>query len=354
MVVSKPKVHTPERSLHRSTRAVWYHGDATISINDGAIMAGSRPDADISGAKQRQANGLVTMRAVYSGISRGTERLVFNGRVPLTEHQRMRCPHQAGDFPGPVKYGYCMVARCVEGPEEMLGRIGFCLYPHQVEFTVEPAMVHWLPVGLPARRGCLIANMETALNIIWDSHAKPGDSILVVGGGVLGLLVTALAAQIPQATVTLCDVNPARAGLAGVFAAHFCTPDGAPSNQSVVIHTSAHPAGLETALNAAAFEARVVEASWYGDKPVPVALGGAFHSQRLQLISSQVGHIPAHKREEWDYARRLGQAMALLCDDRFDALITDEIAFDDAPQAMPSVFADNAAGLMTVLRYPTD
>ncbi len=354
MVAQEPSVHSPEGSLQRSTRAVWYHGDGTISINDGAIMARSGPEAGISGAKPGRDSAVITLRALWSGISRGTERLVFNGQVPVSEHRRMRCPHQEGDFPGPVKYGYCMVARCVDGPQNMLGRIGFCLHPHQAAFAVEPAMVHWLPDGLPARRGCLIANMETALNIIWDSHAKDGDSILVVGGGVLGLLVTALAAQIAQTSVTLCDVNTERAGFAESVGARFCTPDAAPSNQQVVIHTSANPAGLETALNAAAFEARVVEASWYGDKPVPVPLGGAFHSQRLQLISSQVGHIPAHKRAEWDYARRLAEAMALLCDDRFDALITDEIAFDDAPQAMPSVFANNAAGLMTVLRYPTD
>ncbi|MEO0392100.1 MAG: zinc-binding alcohol dehydrogenase [Pseudomonadota bacterium] len=334
------------------TRAVWYHGDGTISIDDGVMMAGMGPNDVKDSENFRLDPPVLTMQALYSGISRGTERLVFKGLVPVSEHQRMACPHQEGAFTGAVKYGYCMVARCIHGPDDMVGRIGFALHPHQEHFQVLETAMNWLPDGLPPRRACLIANMETALNILWDSQAKPGDRILIVGGGVLGLLVTALAAQIPDATVTLCDVAANREPVAQSLGAQFCDPQHAPTEQTVVIHTSAHPDGLTTGLNAAAFEARVIEASWYGDRPVSVPLGGAFHSQRLQLISSQVGHIAPSHRGEWDYARRLATAMELLCDDRFDALITGEIAFDDAPDTMPSVFADGAPGFMTVLRYP--
>ena len=323
-------------------RAVWYHGNATITIEDGPMMAADAANFD----------NPVVMRGLFSGISRGTERLVFTGKVPASEHQRMRCPHQDGVFGGPVKYGYAMIAECIDGPLEMQGRPGFVLHPHQTGFTVPADDVHLLPEALPPKRACLIANMETALNILWDSHASAGDRILVVGGGVLGLLVTALAAGLPGAGVTLCDPVAERATLADLFGAAFCTPDQAPDGQDVVIHVSGNPAGLETAFNVAGYEARVVEASWYGDRPVSVPLGGAFHSQRLSLISSQVGGIPADRRGRWTYRRRLATAMQLLCDDRFDHLITGEIAFDDVAAAMPSVFANDADGLMTVIRYP--
>jgi threonine dehydrogenase-like Zn-dependent dehydrogenase len=193
--------------------------------------------------------------------------------------------------------------------------------------------------------------METALNALWDSGAGPGDRIAVVGGGVVGCLIAALAGRLPGADVTLIDPLPAREGIAAALGVAFTRPKQPPQDCDVVFHASANPVGLGAALDMAGFEAAVVEVSWFGDKDVPAPLGRAFHSRRLRLISSQVGHVASSRRPRWDYARRMRKAMELLLDERLDALIGDEIAFADAPALLPAVFGGDAAGLAPVIRY---
>ena len=279
----------------------------------------------------------VAVEAVCSAISRGTERLVFEGRVPESEHQRMRAPFQEGDFPFPVKYGYCMVGRLSEGPHA--GRHVFALHPHQRRFRLPEAALTLLPQTLPPARAVLAANMETALNVIWDSGAGPGDRVAVIGAGVVGALCGWLAARLPGAQVTLVDANPARAALAEqlgcAFAAAADVLDRAPPRAlrdcDVVIHASASAAGLATALACAGPEAVVVEASWHGAGTVPVPLGGAFHSRRLRLIASQVGTIPPARAPRWTHARRMACVLDLLADPALDALISGETAFNDLP-----------------------
>ena len=317
--------------------ALWYVADGRVEI---------RP-VDVPQTAPQNVN--VTAR--FSGVSRGTERLVFRGRVPASEHQRMRCPHQDGAFPFPVKYGYALVGVIAEGPKARIGENVFLLHPHQREMCVPLTDVHTLPAGVPPRRAALAANMETALNVIWDGGIAPGDRVLVVGAGVLGLLIAGLAARIPGTTVTVTDIEPSRATVASSLGAVFADSGTTPQDQDVVIHTSGTAEGLRLALTAAGVEARVVEASWYGDKEIAVPLGEAFHSRRLQLISSQVGAVPPVRRARWSTARRMAKALELLRDDRYDALITGEIAFADAPAALPKVLADGSAGLMTVLNY---
>ena len=316
--------------------ALWYAGAGRVERRAGTLAQPSSGEA------------LVAARR-FSGISKGTERLILEGRVPASEHTRMRCPFQEGDFPFPVKYGYCLVGVVEEGPKEVVGRNVFLLHPHQTKALVPVSALNVLPDGLPPRRAALAANMETALNTLWDSRATAGDRILVVGAGVLGLLIAALAAELPGADVTITDIDPARRAVAETLGVSFALPSAAPKDRDIVIHTSASSEGLKLALASAAFEGRIIEASWYGDKDVPVPLGGAFHSQRLSLISSQVGAVAAPQRARWTYQRRMAKALALLRDDKFDALITGEIAFADAPAQLPSVFT--GAGLMTVLRY---
>lgn len=289
------------------------------------------------------------VRTLWSGISRGTERLVFEGRVPESEYERMRAPLQQGAFPYPVKYGYCAVGMVDAGPDELLGRTVFCLHPHQDRFVVPADRVTPLPKGLPARRAVLAANMETALNAHWDAGSGPADRIVVVGGGVLGLLVAYIAARLPGAEVTLVDLDESRAALAQALGCRFALPADCPGDADLVFHASASAAGLATAIGAAGFEARIVELSWYGEGSVAAPLGGAFHARRLQLISSQVGQVSPSRRARFDYARRMQAALALLADEWLDALITDEIAFTDAPARLPALFA--GAGLTAVLRY---
>jgi threonine dehydrogenase-like Zn-dependent dehydrogenase len=293
--------------------------------------------------------GEVRVAARYSGVSKGTERLVSEGRVPASEHQRMRCPFQEGEFPFAVKYGYCFTGTVEDGPRDLIGRNVFLLHPHQTHAVVPVTALNLLPADLPLRRAALAANMETALNVLWDARAGGGDRILVVGAGVLGLLIAHLAAALPGADVTVSDINPARAAITEKLGATFALPQQAPRDQDIVIHTSANAEGLKLALASAVFEGRIIEASWYGDKEVSLPLGGAFHSQRLSLISSQVGAVATTHRARWTYARRMAKALDLLRDPKLDALITGEIAFADAPTHLPAVFTD--AGLMTVLRY---
>lgn len=291
----------------------------------------------------------VLIETLFSGISRGTERLVHAGHVPESEWDRMRCPNQEGRFPFPVKYGYSVVGRVLEGAHR--GRSVFALHPHQSQFRLpEPALL-FLPEGVPEARGILAANLETALNILWDSKAGAGDRIAIVGAGVVGLLTAYLAAKLPGADVTLIDTNTDRAPPARALGCGFVTPPNAPKDQDCVIHLSASANGLATAIGCAATEATVVEASWYGTTNPSVPLGGAFHSKRLRLVSSQVGQLPAQRRPRWTHRRRLEKALDLLQDPRLDALISGECAFADLAERYGTILSDPET-LCHRIRYP--
>ncbi|MEH0071191.1 zinc-binding alcohol dehydrogenase [Pannonibacter sp. Pt2-lr] len=295
--------------------------------------------------------GRARVRTLASGVSRGTERLVLGGQVPEAEWQRMRAPLQGGDFPFPVKYGYAAVGRVEAGPPERLGQTVFCLHPHQDVFDVPLEMLVPVPQGIPAERAILTANMETALNALWDGAPAPGDHICVVGGGVLGLLCVFLAAGIPGTRVTLVDVDPSRAKIAASFGAGFALPGETPRDQDLVIHASASPAGLATALSCAGDEATVLELSWYGAKPVSVPLGSDFHSRRLVLKSTQVGRIPAQRRNRWSFRRRLETALSLLADDRLDALLHPVLSFASLPGRLPHVLLHDRSALAPLVVY---
>jgi 2-desacetyl-2-hydroxyethyl bacteriochlorophyllide A dehydrogenase len=318
-------------------RGLWYVAPRSAELRAAALPA-PKP-------------GEVLVRMLYSGISRGTERLVFEGRLPESEWTRMRLHTQEGDFPFPVKYGYAAVGEVEVGPAGLIGKAVFALHPHQERFVLPAGEVVPLPGGVPPRRAVLGANMETALNALWDSRAAPCDRIVVIGGGLVGLMAAALAASMPGTEATLVDIDAARAPLAAKMGAAFAAPDAAPRDADVVIHTSANPAGLALALDLAGREGTIVEASWYGDKPVSVPLGGAFHSRRLKILSSQVGSPPTFRRPRWNTRRRLEAALKLLADPRYDALLGEEIAFADLPAALPRVLAPDAAGVGAYVRY---
>ncbi len=324
-------------------RALYYTG-----ARQAAIRSVDVPGLTDAGGE----SAAVAVRSLYSGLSRGTERLVYEGRLPESEWQRMRAPLQDGDFPFPVKYGYAAVGEVEDGPEALRGRNVFALYPHQDRFVLPADAVIPLPSGVPPRRAILAANMETALNALWDSGASAGHHIAVIGAGVVGCLIAGLAARLPGAEVTLIDIRPERADIAAKLGVGFSLPDAAGKGAAIVFHTSASEAGLHLALAIAGFEARIVEVSWYGDRLVSLPLGAAFHSQRLQLISSQVGHVAPAFRTRCTHRQRLTAALALLADPRFDALITEEIAFDDMPAALPRLLAPDAPGLATAIHYP--
>lgn len=287
----------------------------------------------------------VLVRSLASGISRGTEALVFAGRVPVSEYPHMRAPLMQGDFPFPVKYGYAVVGRNATG-----ARV-FVLHPHQDVFVAPAAMCVPVPDAVPTPRAVLAANMETALNIAWDAAALPGERVLVIGAGVVGLLVGWLLARIPATKVTLVDLLPARAALAARLGCRFALPEAAPGEQELVVHASASEAGLRLALDRAAFEGRIVEASWFGDAAPALPLGEAFHRRRLRLIASQVGSVAAPMRGRRSHAERLATALSLLADPVLDALLEPPTRFADLPTAMPRLLA---GGLCHVITYPSE
>lgn len=310
----------PSHDIPGGARACWIEAPGRA-----AIRAATMPSP---------AAGQVVIRALHSAVSRGTEMLVFRGEVPAAEFQRMRAPFQEGDFPAPVKYGYASVGIVEQGPEAVTGRHVFCLHPHQTRYVVPADAVHVLPEGLPPARAVLAANMETAVNAIWDAAPHVGDRVSVVGGGVVGLLVAWLAGRVPGCKVELVDVRASRRVWAEALGLGFALPQDAAPDADLVVHASGNPRGLVTALKLAAFESTVIEMSWYGTRDVPLPLGEAFHSRRLTLRSSQVGHVATAQRARWDRGRRMALALSLLCDPVLDALITDSAPFDELPAVL--------------------
>jgi hypothetical protein len=311
-----------------SATALWYVAPGVADLRPAAA-------GDASGAEA------VAIRTLWSALSRGTERLVAAGLVPPSEHVRMRAPLQDGDFPFPVKYGYAMVGEVVGGASDYVGKRVIALYPHQSLFNLPLGAVVEVPASIPGERAVLAPQMETALNATWDAAARFGDRIAVVGGGVIGLLTAYLCARAKGVEVTLIDANPSRRVQAEALGLKFATPlDDLPEKCSIVFHASNTAAGLNLALSLAGFEATVIELSWFGDTPVPVNLGGAFHSQRLTLRASQVGAVALSRRARWDFRRRLTKALSLCADPRLDALVARKTPLNKIVRRLPAILSD--------------
>lgn len=321
-----------------TAQALWYVGPGRAEIREEKLGP--------------LAPGAVRVRALHGALSRGTEALIAAGRVPESEYQRMRAPFMGGTFPFPVKYGYATVGRVEAGPAELKGRTVFTLHPHQTLFDMPAETVVPLPDSVPAERAILSANMETALNATWDAAPGPYSRIAIVGAGVVGALVGLLYGRMEVSDVTLVDIDAARLELAQKFWLRFATPSTARGDCDLVVHTSASAAGLKTALDLAGDEATVLELSWYGAGDVAVPLGGAFHSRRLRLISSQVGKVAPSHRATYTHRQRLETAMGLLTDPRVDALIAPAITFKDLPKRLPKILAPGSGILCQRIDYP--
>ncbi|MEU6285435.1 zinc-binding alcohol dehydrogenase [Streptomyces sp. NPDC047028] len=323
--------------MNRAARAFWLRSPGHGEIRDVTLAA--------------PGPGQVLVRTLYSGVSRGTETLVFDGRVPGSQHTAMRAPFQEGDFPGPVKYGYLNVGVVEEGPDELAGRTVFCLYPHQSRYVVPAGAVTVVPERVPARRAVLAGTVETAVNALWDARPQIGDRIAVVGGGMIGCSVAALLARFPGLRLQLVDDDPARARTAEALGVDFATPADALGGCDLVVHASATEAGLTRSLELLAAEGTVVELSWYGDRRVTLPLGEAFHSRRLTVRGSQVGTVSPAARPGRGYAERMALALDLLADPALDALVTGESAFEELPDVMPRLAAGELPALCHRIGY---
>ncbi|MER6710548.1 MULTISPECIES: zinc-binding alcohol dehydrogenase [unclassified Streptomyces] len=322
--------------MKHTGRAFWIDSPGRGAIRDVALPA--------------PGEGEVLVRTLFSGVSRGTETLVFRGGVPVSQHTAMRAPFQEGDFPGPVKYGYLNVGVVEEGPEALAGRTVFCLYPHQTRYVVPASAVTPVPDTVPAERAVLAGTVETAVNALWDAAPLLGDRIAVVGGGMVGCSVAALLARFPGVRVQLVDADPGRADIAKALGVGFASPQDALGECDLVVHASATEQGLARSLELLTAEGTVVELSWYGDRQVSLPLGEAFHSRRLVIRSSQVGTVsPA--RPGRSYADRLALALDLLADPALDALVTGESAFEDLPDVLPKLASGEIPALCHRVRY---
>lgn len=304
-------------------RALW-----TIAAGRCALLTESLP---------ARGEGDVLIRTIASGISRGTERLVLRGRVPEAMHALMRAPFQAGAFAFPVKYGYAAVGVVEDGPVVLRGRRVFCLHPHQDRFVVPASTVTPVPDTVPDHRAVLAANMETAVNILWDARPLVGERVVVLGAGVVGLLVASLLARMPGLDLAIADPDPARAAVAEALGLRFLAPEDAPGERDLIVHASGNPDGVRQALSLSAFEGRIVEASWFGNRQATLPLGEAFHAKRLTILSSQVGAVAPAMRGQRSHGDRLTLALSLLDDPRLDALLGPVTPFDALPVAMPAL-----------------
>src|SRR3954471_21558415 len=293
----------------------------------------------------------VLVRTLRSGVSRGSETLVFRGDVPPSQYAAMRAPFQEGNFPGPVKYGYLNVGVVEQGPAELCDRTVFCLYPHQTAYVVPAGAVTVVPEGVPPARAVLAGTVETAVNALWDAGPLIGDRVTVVGAGMVGCCAARLLARFPAVEVTLVDIDPSRAAVAAALGAGFAPPDGAAGGRDLVVHTSATSAGLQRSLELLAPEGTVLDLSWYGDAEVRLSLGGAFHSRRLGLRASQVGTVSPARAARRTTADRLAIALDLLRDPAFDALVTGESRFDELPDVMARLAEGSLPALCHTITY---
>jgi threonine dehydrogenase-like Zn-dependent dehydrogenase len=304
-------------------RALWTVAPGVAEIREHELAAPA-PD-----------QALVVTRA--TGISRGTERLVFTGRVPENQWHAMGAPLMQGAFPFPVSYGYAALGVVQQGPAALRGRRVFCLHPHHDAFLAPAAMCIPVPDAVPDRRAVLAANMETAINVLWDARPLVGERVLVIGAGAVGLLATFLLARIPGLELQVCDLDPSRRAIVESLGARFCSPADVPGDRDLVVHASASAEGLRLALSRCGFEGRIVEASWFGDRACDLPLGEAFHAKRLSLLSTQVGAVAPAMRGRRTHGERMALALSLLADARLDALLGPDIRFADLPARIGSV-----------------
>ncbi len=295
----------------------------------------------------------VRVEGCYSLVSTGTERLVARGEVPEALAPRMRVPFMRGDFSFPLTYGYSWTGRVRMPAHPLDGRLVQLMHPHQDVIAVPADALRLVPEGIPPLRAALASNVETALNAIWDGRVWPGARVLVVGHGLIGALLTHLLRQMPAVAVHVLEPDPARAALARRCGAAVAVtlPSEWKGRMDVAFHTSATPAGMQSALDSLADEGTLVELSWYGRQTVSLRLGDQFHVGRLRIRSSQVSRLPAFLPPAWDAARRMQVVWQLLQDPAWDALLPQTWPFERAPELFDRLRKNRLPGLAWALAY---
>lgn len=333
MTISEQQEHEQEHQAN----AYW-----VTETGDGEL----RPEA----LPPRQ-EGEALVRTLYSGVSRGTERVVHEGRVPERVADLMQAPHQEGDFPGPVKYGYLSVGTVEEGPDEWRGQTVFSLHPHQDLYVVPTSQLTAIPKDVPARRAVLTGIVEVAVNALWEAGPRLGDRVAVVGGGLVGGVLATLLRKYPLGRLQLVDADPEKRNLAEKLSIEFAEPEDAKSDNDIVFHCSASNEGLKLSLQLAGDDSDVIELSWFADKEVTLPLGEDFHARRLTIRSSQVGAVALPRRHRRTNAQRLQEAVTQLKDPLFDTFLTSECQFQNLPTTLATLL-ERPGGFCHVVAYP--
>jgi len=295
----------------------------------------------------------------FSGISAGTELLIYRGEAPPEMQADGNLPALAGTLAFPLHYGYSAVGEVIalgpEAPSELLGRLVFAFHPHASHFLVAAAAVTPLPDDLPAEAALFLPNMETAINFLHDGAPLAGERVVVFGQGVVGLLTTALLSRIPLGSLITADPDPMRRATSRDFgAAQSLSPSelqGLTQQADLTYELTGDPQALNQAISVTGFEGRVVLGSWYGTKQASLNLGGRFHRSRIRLLSSQVSTIASTLTGRWDKRRRLEFALQMVRAIEPARLITHRIPIERAAEAYALLDTHREHVLQVVLTY---
>jgi 2-desacetyl-2-hydroxyethyl bacteriochlorophyllide A dehydrogenase len=339
-------VPSPDGAIE--ARAVWFAAPRTAELRPERVPP--------------PGPGEVRVRSVASAISHGTEMLVYRGEVPAD--LPLDLPTFAGDFSFPIKHGYATVGRVLDagaGVEHLSpGDLVFVHYPHQEAFTVSADLPVRLPDGIDPAAGVFFANLETALNVVHDAPLRLGETALVFGQGVVGLLVTQLLKRAGADLVLAVEPTKRRRELALEVGADAAFEPGKDLRERVLeatggrgadvaVEVSSSGAALQAAVDTVAAEGTVVVASWYGTKPVILSLGGHFHRGRVKVRSSQVGGINPELGPRWDRARRTEAVLGLLPRLRLEELVSHRVPLEEAPRAYRLVDEEPGETVQVVL-----
>ena len=291
------------------------------------------------------SSDLIELKSKYSLISGGTETLVYNGEVPEELNQKMRVPYMQGEFNFPLTYGYSLVGEVQNGKNK--GKYAHVMHPHANNIEVQEKDLFLLPEGASAKNATLLSNAETAINAIWDSKVELGDSVLVVGFGIIGQMVASILKHMGYSPVVS---DPGKNDEVNNFELENYIDSVNGGTYDVVFHCSASEQGLQMGIDSLNTEGRLIELSWYGKKKVNLSLGGSFHYERKKIISSQVSNIPGDKKERWTYLKRKELGMELISKGVFDKIVLKEISLSECPGYYKES-AENTSNTLTTIKY---
>lgn len=307
---------------------------------------------------------------IISGISAGTEMLIYRGQLPNYFPLDDSIPSLNKKATYPFKYGYCSVGKVIEAGEKKLNHFidkwVFVFNPHESFFCAKPEEVILLPDNISPYDALFIANMETAINLVLDGSPLIGENVMVLGLGIVGLLTTALLQQFPLSLLLGVDLYHMRRKLTKELGAHHVLDGTQPNLDAqlqqylnkrphkeidLIYELTGNPNALNTAINFASYESRIVLGSWYGNKSCQIDLGGKFHRSRIKIIASQVSTLASELKGRWNKKRRFDVAFDMLEKIKPARFISHKFHITDANKAYQLVHSNPGETLLVTLTY---